>query len=45
LLIADTTTATGRWFCSFAASCAATRIRSALPTLVPPNFITRRFFN
>ena len=25
--------------------CAATRMRSAVPMLVPPNFITSRFFN
>src|SRR5712671_1395019 len=42
--IADTTTATGRiFFCSTMIS-AATRMRSALPMLVPPNFMIRRFF-
>jgi len=45
LLIADTTIATGRFFCSAAANPADTRMRAALPTLVPPNFITSRFFN
>jgi hypothetical protein len=45
LLIADTTIATGRVFPSHAASWAETFILSALPTLVPPNFITSRSFN
>ena len=43
--MAETTTATGRFFRSPAAIRAATRMRSAEPTLVPPNFITSRSFN
>jgi hypothetical protein len=43
--MADTTINTGRFFCSAAANPADTRMRVALPTLVPPNFITSRFFN
>ena len=42
MLMADTTIATGRVFCSAAANPAEIRIRAALPTLVPPNFITNR---
>ena len=40
--IADTTTATGRFACSCWTMRAATRMRSADPMLVPPNFITSR---
>src|SRR5712692_3041476 len=43
--IADTTITTGRLRFFSADRRAATRMRSALPTLVPPNFITRRSFN
>ena len=42
--IADTTASTGRCaFCSVQMA-AATRILSAVPMLVPPNFITSRLF-
>src|SRR5260370_40387767 len=40
--IADTTATTGRRALSSAQIFAATRIRSAEPILVPPNFMTRR---
>ena len=43
--IAETTMATGRFLADPAEIRAATRIRSAEPTLVPPNFITSRSFN
>ena len=43
--MAETTTTTGRFADSSAAMRAATRIRSAEPTLVPPNFMTSRSFN
>jgi hypothetical protein len=47
--IAETTMATGRRGCGSAtvpaAILAAIRMRSADPTLVPPNFITSRSFN
>jgi hypothetical protein len=36
---------TGRRGCGSAAIAAAIRMRSAEPTLVPPNFITSRSFN
>jgi hypothetical protein len=42
--IAETTTTTGRFPLSPATISAAARIRSAEPTLVPPNFITSRSF-
>ncbi len=40
--IAETTTKVGRFCLCSALMRAATRIRSADPTLVPPNFITNR---
>ena len=43
--IADTTIATGRCLPGRPEIRAATRIRSAEPTLVPPNFITSKLFN
>ena len=43
--MAETTMATGRFCRSAAASRAATRMRAAEPTLVPPNFMTSRSFN
>ena len=43
--MAETTIATGRRPRSSTARRAATRIRAAEPTLVPPNFITSRSFN
>jgi hypothetical protein len=42
--MAETTMATGRRWLSRAVSAAAARILSADPTLVPPNFMTRRSF-
>src|SRR4051812_2827324 len=41
--MAETTTATGCLRCSATMIFAATRMRSALPMLVPPNFMTNRF--
>src|SRR5690348_10008701 len=43
--MAETTIATGRFLLSRAVRAAAARMRSAEPTLVPPNFITRRSRN
>ena len=43
--MAETTMATGRRGLGSAAMPAATRMRSAEPTLVPPNFMTSRSFN
>ena len=43
--MAETTITTGRFARSRAASPADARIRSADPTLVPPNFITSKSFN
>src|SRR5271163_745263 len=42
--IAETTITTGRAACCSAEMRAATRMRSAEPMLVPPNFITKRLF-
>src|ERR1017187_10309826 len=40
--MADTTTTTGRFACSCCTMRAATRMRSAEPMLVPPNFMMSR---